>query len=114
MYTGLGYELENMLDPVHHEIKLIIAEKYQRHSYLKALATEMDLRLLGFVSVLVRWVDDTYESLISGVNIKEYVWWITTKVIISIFEEYLAPARDTPTRTSFGLDPHIRSTLCGM
>ena len=36
---------------------------------------------------------------------------ITTRVIISIFEDYLDPARGTPTRTSFGSDPHFQSTL---
>ena len=100
-----------MLDPVHRDIKLIIAEQYQRHPSLKALATEMDIRSVEFVSALFRWVDYTYESLLAGGNVKEYVWWITTRAIRSIFEYYMAPARDTPTRTSFGSDPHLCSTL---
>ena len=103
--------LQKMLDPVHRDIKLIIAERYQRHPSLKALATEMALRPIEFVSDLLRWVDYTYESLISGGNVKEYVWWITTRVIRSIFEDYLAPARATSTRTLFGSDPHFWSTI---
>ena len=99
------------MDPVHWDIKLIIAEQYQCHPYLKALATEMALRSVEFVSDLVRWVDDTYESLHDGCNVKEYVWWITARVIISIFEDYLTPARATPTRTFFGSDTHRRRTL---
>ena len=51
--TGLGYYFEKMLDPVHRDIKLIIAEQYQRHPSLKAIATNMDLRLVEFVSALV-------------------------------------------------------------
>ena len=37
--TGLGYGLDKMFNSVHHDIKLIIVEQYQRHPYLKALAT---------------------------------------------------------------------------
>ena len=100
-----------MLDPVHRDINLITEEQYQCHPSLKALATEMDLRPVEFVSALVRWVDDTFESLLSGVNVKEYVCLITTRVIISIFEDYMTPSRDTPACISFGSDPHCRSTL---
>ena len=70
LQKGLGYDLEKMLDSMHRGIKLIIAEKYQRHPSLKALATEMDLRLVEFVSALVRWVDYTYESLLTGGSVK--------------------------------------------
>ena len=111
LQTCLGYDLEKILDLVQRDIKLIIAEQYHRHPSLKALATEMALRSVEFVFALVRWVDGTYYSLLAGGNIKEDVWWITTRVIRSIFEGYLAPARDTPTRTSFVSDPHRRSTL---
>ena len=90
------------MDPVHRDIKLIITDKYQRRLSLKALATDMVIRSVEFVSDLVRWVDDTYESLIYGGTVKEYVCWITTRVIRSIFEDYLEPAQDTQTRTSFG------------
>ena len=57
--TGFGYDLEKLLDPVHQDIKLIIAEKYQRHPSHKSLDTEMDLMLVEFVSALACWVDDT-------------------------------------------------------
>ena len=89
------------MDPVHRDIKLIIMEQYQSHMYLKGLVTEMDLRLVEFVSVLVRWVDDIFESLLDEVNGKEDVWWIATRDIRSIFEDYIYPSRATPTRTSF-------------
>ena len=108
---GLGYELEKMLYLIHCDIKLIPAEKYQRHPYLKVLATEMSLRQVQFVSALIRWVDGTYESFLAGGNVKEDVWWITTMAIRLIFGEYLDPARTTPTRTSFGSYPHRRITL---
>ena len=62
------YDLEKTLDPVHQYIKLIIAEQYQSHLFLKALATEMAIRSVEFVFALFRWVDDTYESLLAGGN----------------------------------------------
>ena len=109
--TGFSYDLDNMLDPLHRDIKLIIAEQYQNHPSLKALDIDIALSLVEFVSDLVRWVDYTYNSLLAVGNVKEYVWWITTRVIRSIFEDYLDPARSNPTRTSSGSDPHFWSTL---
>ena len=53
-----------MLYPVHHDIKLIVAEKYQRYPFLRPMATELDLRSVEFFSDLFRWVRDTYESLL--------------------------------------------------
>ena len=91
MQIGLGYDLEKILDPVHRDIRLITMEKYQRHLYLKAMATDMALRLVDFEKALVCCVDYTYKSLLSGGNAKEYVWWINIRVIISIFEDYLDP-----------------------
>ena len=82
----MGYYFEKNFDPVHRDIKLIIVEQYQRPPSLKALDMEMALRSVEFVSDLVRWVDDTYESLLAGGNPKEGVWWITTRVIRSILE----------------------------
>ena len=52
--TGLVYDLQKMLDPVHRDIKSIIAVQYQRHPYLKGLATDIAIRLVEFVSALVR------------------------------------------------------------
>ena len=55
--------------------------------------------------------DDTYAYFLEGGNDKEDVSWITTRVIILIFEDYLDPASDTPTCTSFVSDPHRQITL---
>ena len=64
--TGLGYNIEKMLDPVHHEIKIIISMEYQTYPLLRALATEMALEAVEFISALVRWIDDTYKLLLVG------------------------------------------------
>ena len=69
--TGLGYDIEKILDPIHRDIKIIIAMKYQPSPPLRAMATEMALKTVKFISILVRWIDDTYESLLVGVNMKE-------------------------------------------
>ena len=82
LQTGLFYDLEKMLDPVHHDIKFITAGKYQCHPSLKEMATEMYLRLVEFVSAFVCWVDDRYEPLIAGGNVKGYMWKINIRVII--------------------------------
>ena len=87
-----------MLDPVHRYIKIIVADQYQSPPSLKSLTTEMVPSSVEFVSALVLWVDDTYESLLSGGNFKEVVLLITTRVIRSIFEDYMVPARANPHR----------------
>ena len=66
LQTGLGYNIEKMLDPVHHEIKIIISMEYQTYPLLRALATEMALEAVEFISSLVRWIDDTYKLLLVG------------------------------------------------
>ena len=59
LQTGLGCDLEKMLDPIHWDIKLITTKQYQFHMSLKARAAEMALRSVEFVSYLVCWVCDT-------------------------------------------------------
>ena len=48
--TGCKQVWVKMLHPVHRDIKVIITEKYQRHSSIKALAMEMDITLVDFSS----------------------------------------------------------------
>ena len=59
-----------MLDPVHQDINIIIAMQYQNWPPLRALATEMELKTVKFISALVMWIDDTYKLLLVGGNIK--------------------------------------------
>ena len=49
----------------------------------------MALKAIKFISTLVIWIEDTYKLLMKGENIKEDFWWITTRVIRSIFEDSL-------------------------
>ena len=62
-----------MLDPVHWDINMIIAMQCQPHPPLRALTTEVALQAITFISALVMWIDDTYESILEGGNIKEDV-----------------------------------------
>ena len=62
-----------MLNQFHQDIKTIIAIKYQPYPLLRALATEMTLKAVELISVLISWIDDTYESLLAVSNIKEDV-----------------------------------------
>ena len=77
---------------VHQDISLIIELAYNEFPAITALANVILLKSVEFVSVFVHWIDNTFESLTAGGNLKEDVWWITTKVMMSIFEDYLAPA----------------------
>ena len=90
---------------------MIIEMKYHTYLPLSSLATETALKAIRFISALFRWVDDTYKSLLAGGNIKEGFWWITTRFIRSIFEDYLAPERSTSARTSFDSNSQCQRTL---
>ena len=68
--TVLGYDIDKMLDPVNQDIKMIIEMQYQTYLPLSSQATETALKAIRFISALFRWVDDTYESLLAGGNIK--------------------------------------------
>ena len=75
------------------------------------MANKMVSKAIKLISALVEWIDDIYESLLAGGNTKEGVWWITTQVIRTISEEYLAPEHSTASKTSFDRDSQRRSTL---
>ena len=60
---------------------------------------------------IVSLFDDTYEYLLAGENFNEDFWWTNTRLIRSIFEDYLDPTRATITHISFGSYPHLRDTL---
>ena len=89
----------------------MIMMKYQYSLHLRALATAMALEATEFISALFRWVDDTYKSLLPKVNIKEYFWWITTRIIRSIFEYYLSLSRSTAAKTYFDSDSQHQSNF---
>ena len=55
---------------MHLDIKMIITMQYHSYPPLRALTTEITLRAIKFISTLVMWIDDTYESLIAGGNVK--------------------------------------------
>ena len=111
LLIGVGYEIERAMDQVHQDIYLIIELAYNEFPSIAALANVIVLKSVEFVSACVRWMDDTFESLTAGGNLKEDVWWITTKVMRSIFEDYLAPARATPITTSFESDLFRKCTM---
>ena len=60
LQTCLGYDIEKFLGPVYRDIRMIIDVQYQPYPPLRALATEMALKAVEFISSLVRWIDDTY------------------------------------------------------
>ena len=70
LQTGIGYDIEKMLEPVDWYIKMIIAMQYQSYPPLRALATEIVSKAVEFISAIVRWIDDTYELPLAGGNMK--------------------------------------------
>ena len=107
LMIGVGYDMEKMLEQVHQEISLIIELAYQDFPALSSLANTILLQSIEFTASFVCWTDDTNESLTAGGNLKDDVWW----VMRSIFEDYLLPARATPTTTSFESDLFRKCTM---
>ena len=111
LQTGIGYNINKSLEPVHQDMKIIIAIQYQPYPPLRDLATEMALKVVKFISALFKWIVDTYKSLLAGGIIKEDVWWITTQVIRSSFKDYPDLECSAAAKTSFDSDYQLRSTL---
>ena len=44
LQKGLGYNIKNMLDPIHRNINMTTAMQYQYYSPLRVLVTEMVLK----------------------------------------------------------------------
>ena len=59
LQTGLGFDIDKMLDPVHQDINMIIAIQYHTYLPLRALATEMAFKAVEFISSLFMWIYDT-------------------------------------------------------
>ena len=49
---------------------MIITMQYQYYPPLRALATEMELKVIKFISAIVRWIENTYKLLLAGGNVK--------------------------------------------
>ena len=49
---------------------MLIAMQYHPYPPLRVRATEIDLKAVEFISSLIRWIGDTYESLMAVGNIK--------------------------------------------
>ena len=111
LMIGIGYDMENILEQVHQEVALDIKIAYQDYHTLSDLANAILLKSVEFASSFVCWTDDAHENLMAGGNLKEDIWGITTKVMWSIFEDYLSPAQATHTTTTFESDLFRKCTM---
>ena len=69
---------------------------------LAIMATKMLDVSISFIGWFIQWVDDTQSVLVAaGGNQTSDVWWIMTRVMSAIFEDYFAPAHATPTCTRY-------------
>ena len=94
--TGLAYSIEKFLPSVQRKVSLLINQRYGTSRVLGIVAKDMLMKSIDFLNHLVRWVDDTYSLLTAGGNTAEDCWWIVTRVVRTIFEGHLGPARNTP------------------
>ena len=60
---------------------------------LAIMATKMLDVSISFIGWFIQWVDNTQSVLVAGGNQTSDVWWIMTRVMRAIFEDYFAPAR---------------------
>jgi hypothetical protein len=101
--SGLADVIDKDLRNVEREVEDIIRIQYGGSECveIKEFAISMLRRSAEFIRKFVPWVDDTYAQLKEGGNTPEDVWWLITRVVRAIFEEYLAPMRSTPINSGF-------------
>ncbi len=99
--SGMGYELEEHVENVRTEVEEVISLLYNDYDRLQSLCISIVTRATDFILQFIRWVDETNASLVRAGNVPSDVWSLMTKVMRSIFEEGLAPARVTPTSSKF-------------
>jgi len=98
---GFAAEVDTYLPQVRSDVRTIIDNAYGDYPDLHSLARNVFDSSENLLNALVRYVDDTYKSLVAGGNGRADIWHLLTKIIRSLFEEGLAPHRSTPTGTSF-------------
>ena len=109
--TGVAFDMEKYLSMVQGDVESIIREQYGHLQELSAIANRMLIKSIDFVSQFIRWIDDTYAILLAGGNPSGDCWWLITRVIRCVFEDYLAPKRLTPTKTKYSSSLHQASVL---
>ena len=102
-------EQGDAIEAVERDIKAVIKLHYQGD--LAVMATKMLDVSISFIGHFIQWVDDTQSVLVAGGNQTSDVWWILTRVMRAIFEDYFAPAHATPTRTRYRGHNHQASVI---
>ena len=102
--TGLAYNITTGLSYVVREVQHIIALVYgqdPRLAHLMVCATAQAVEAQGFLTEFVKFVNETYEQLVSRGNPPVDLWWIMTWVIQHIFVDYLSAARAVAVNAGF-------------
>ena len=60
---------------------------------MRGLAQDMLKDMLTFVDALRRWIDERFEALVSNSTPEESAWYIVTKVMRAIFQDFMGPKR---------------------
>ena len=90
---GLGPLIKRAIDNHKRHWYGLINQLYQTHPEVKHLANEVLQKSIDFLLGLVAWVDDTHDTLVNGGQKSDDVWWIISKVIRTIFEDFMSVNR---------------------
>ena len=102
--TGLAYDITTGLSYVIREVQHIITLVYgqdPRLAHLMVCTTAQAVEAQGFLTEFVKFVNKTYEQLVSGGNPPVDLWWIITRVIQRVFVDYLSAARAVAVNAGF-------------
>ena len=102
--TGLAYNITTGLSYVLREVQHIISLVYGQDpclAHVMVCATAQAVEAQGFLTEFVKFIDETYEQLVSGGNPPVDLWWIITRVIQRVFVDYLSSARAVAVNAGF-------------
>ena len=99
----MGPQIKRAIDNHKRHWYALVTQLYQHQPRVKHLANEVLQKSIDFLLGLITWVDDTHDSLVNGGQKTEDVWWIISKVLKSIFEDFLSVNRGL-TRGGTGKD----------
>jgi hypothetical protein len=95
-YTGMGQTIKKLSIIVREQVQLSIDENFPQvltGLSVRDIAQEMLNDTLTFVECLCGWIDETYDSLVSNSTPDQAAWYIVTKVIRAIFQDFMGPKR---------------------
>ena len=91
--SGLAVDILKLLEQVKKHQLTSIKDLYRGLPEIELIAKDVLSAAENFVRVLVRWIDETFSSLVNGGQPADDVWSIILEVVKNIFEDLLAKER---------------------